>query len=53
MEIKDEERIIGYCGYCKDPVYENEKFEYDEIENKYYHDFCYEQMNRYPEQCKK
>ncbi len=44
-ENPDKKRIIAWCAYCKDPVYEYENFEYDKHENKYYHFFCYEQMN--------
>lgn len=48
MEYDDavnDEYIVGYCAYCKDPVYETENFEYRNC--KYYHSFCYRQMNLY------
>jgi hypothetical protein len=39
---EEQKYVIGYCAYCKDPVYEYEDFEYNEQEAKYYHRFCYE-----------
>lgn len=39
-ENPSQDRIIGYCSYCKDPVYDYEDFEY--LECTYFHNFCYE-----------
>jgi len=33
-------RIIGYCKYCKSPIYENENFDVDS-EGQKYHFYCY------------
>ena len=46
-DLFDGKYIIGYCGYCKDPVYEDDNFEHED--GKYYHRFCYHQMNLYNE----
>ena len=39
----DESNIVGWCAYCKDPIYEDEDFRH--VNGFYYHEFCYRQMN--------
>ncbi len=49
MEEKYGVRIIGYCSYCKEPVYEHEKYRIKE--GQLYHDDeannCYIQSQLY------
>ena len=37
--------ILGYCGYCKNPVYDYEDFSY--IKGTIYHKECEEQSKTY------
>lgn len=38
-------QILGYCSYCKDPIYEDDAYV---VENeKLYHPDCYQQMNTF------
>jgi hypothetical protein len=41
----EQRRIIGYCAYCKDPIYDDEKL--SKYKGRKYHEFCLEQMNSY------
>ena len=36
-------RIIDWCIWCKDPIYEGESYYIDKNEDKW-HDFCRDQM---------
>lgn len=42
----NKEKIIYYCMYCKDPIYEGDRYIVDENGDKLHID-CYEQINRY------
>lgn len=40
-EYEENIYLIGWCDYCKDAILDYEK--YQQIKNKLYHDFCFEQ----------
>lgn len=37
--------IIGYCLYCKDPIYDGDAYVF--LNDNKYHTDCYNQMNTY------
>lgn len=46
MNLKNNKnKIIGYCFYCKDPVFKNEPHTKDK--ENIYHVFCYCQEHNY------
>jgi len=38
-------KIINYCIYCRDPIYEGDDFEVDKKTGDFYHRECFVQMN--------
>ena len=44
----EEEKIIAWCVYCKDPIYENEDFH--KQKSLMYHSDCWKQKNNIVEE---
>ena len=42
---KNDKEFVGYCSYCKEPIYEDD--EYVIRNGKFYHGFCYVQLHTY------
>jgi len=42
----EEKRINTWCGYCKDPIYDDD--DYVIYNDKSYHVECFKQMTTYP-----
>ena len=45
--MDNDRKIIGWCYYCKDAIYDGDPFVL--LEGEKYHNDCYSQMQKYPD----
>jgi len=46
--MNEELEIIGYCSYCKDPIYSHEAFVVKDGDK--YHTFCWQQISSWQDE---